>query len=83
MARTVLDVNKMDVLKNDRGVATDKDLAAAAGISTTTLVSLRKGKPFDSKTLDRLAAVLKCSPIDLITVAEGERELFSLALVAQ
>lgn len=82
MARTILDANKMDILKHERGIATDKELAAMAGISTTTLVSLRKGKPFDSKTLDRLAVVLACSPIDLITVEEGEQELFSLAPVA-
>ena len=83
MPRTVLDVNKMDVLKHEAGITTDKELADRADMSTTTLVSLRKGRPFDSKTLDRLASVLQCNPLDLITVAEGEKELFSPAPAAR
>lgn len=80
MPRTIIDFRKVDVLKEKAGLLSDRQLADAAGISVNTLTNVvRKGRPFDSKTLDRLALALRCSPMDLQTVAEGYTEPFSQA----
>lgn len=76
--RTVIDPARLDVAKERAGILTDKELAERTGMSTNTLVRLRKGLTFDSGTLDRLAEALQCSPIDLL-VAEGAPEPFSRA----
>lgn len=78
--RTIIDPGKIDKLKGDAGILSDRQLAELAGINVNTFTNVvRKGKPFDSKTLDRLATALRCSPLDLQTVAQGRTELFSQA----
>jgi len=78
MIRTVIDPLRLDEAKRLAGILTDKELADKAGMSTNTLVRLRKGMKFDSATLDRLAMVLGCAPIDLL-VSEGAPAPFSQA----
>ena len=80
MTRTIIDPTKVDYLKDKAGILSDRQLADAAGINVNTLTNVvRKGKSFDSKTLDRLAVALRCSPVDLQTVSDGTPEPFSQA----
>ena len=80
MTRTIIDPRKVDYLKERAGMLSDRQLAEAAGINVNTLTNVvRKGKSFDSKTLDRLAMALRCSPMDLQTVSDGTPAPFSQA----
>jgi DNA-binding Xre family transcriptional regulator len=82
--RTYIDAVKVDYFKNREGIVSDRELAVKAGIGINTLTSaVRKGRPFDSTTLDKLAAALACTPLDLTTVEGTAPELFSRALAAE
>lgn len=43
-----------------------KGLAELTGMTETTISRLLSGKPFTSSTLEKLAKVLDCSPVDLV-----------------
>ncbi len=82
LSRTVIDPVKVDFLKEREEILSDRQLAKAANINANTLTNVvRKGRSFDSKTLDSLAKALRCNPIDLQTVVEDAPELFSPAVV--
>lgn len=82
LIRTYIDEVKLDQMKRIAGIETDKDLADLTGMSTNTIVRLRKGMKYDSVTLDRLATVLGCAPVDLI-VSDGAPPPFSPAPAAE
>jgi len=80
--RLIVDSEKMDELKRKAKIKSDRELAELSGLNVNTIVSYRKGKPFDSSKLADLAMALRCSPIDLQTIVENGQpvpEPFSLA----
>lgn len=82
--RLIVDSAKMDYMKQQAGIKSDKDLAEKSKINANTITNYRKGKPFDSQKLAELAKALGCNPIDLQTVVENGQavpDAFSLAPV--
>lgn len=74
--RTIIDARNVDRLKLKRGIFSDRQLAVAAGLHRNTLNNvLRRGRPWSSVTLDQLAKVLRCNPLDLqVQVPDEEVE---------
>jgi len=82
--RLIVDSAKMDYLKRKIGIDSDRELAERSGLNQNTISRYRRGLPFDSSNLAKLARALECNPIDLQTVVEnGEAvpEAFLLAPV--
>ena len=57
---------RLDIAMAVAGIKTDEDLAKRAGIDKRTLWNARKLGVVSFGVLARVAAVLKCNPIDLL-----------------
>ena len=54
---------------------TKTQLRLAVGLSTVTLARMNKGEKIRSGTLRRISEFLKCSPNDVVDVAESRKSL--------
>ena len=56
----------------ERKLMTIRELAAAAGVSTNTIVRLERGFPAEFRTVRKLAAALGVEPTALMGPEQGE-----------
>ena len=75
----IIDRKRVDLLMERAQIKSYRKLAQAAGIHENTIFNVLRGAAFDSNTAKRLALVLHCNPIDLMT-AEGFPDPNSVAL---
>lgn len=66
--RLLVDWKRVRIYMAIRDIRTDTQLCELTGLHRETVIDLKKGiKAFDSRTVERLAAVLGCNPLDLMT----------------
>ena len=68
-----MNYNKLWKLLIDRHM-TKTEMRLAVGLSTVTLARMNKGEEIRSGTLRRICEFFKCSPNDVVDVAECQRK---------
>lgn len=81
MPEIKIDSRKVKQLMAERKIDSIRALAEAANLHPNTVYNVMDSEKFDSKTLARLAAALRCQPQDLLTWSGFAPEPFSLAPV--
>ena len=70
MGKLIIDRERIDILMRSAEIDTYVELAKRAQLHPNTLTKILKGEKWQSETVEKLASVLECNPIDLL-VAVG------------
>jgi lambda repressor-like predicted transcriptional regulator len=70
MKTLVIDRERVEILMKREGIQTFRELSEKSGLHKNTLTKVLSGQTWDSRTVEKLAGALNCSPIDLQT-AQG------------
>ena len=67
-----IDSRAVELMMFRRDIPTQIELARRSGLHVVTITRLlREDRPFTSDSVDKLAAALECSPLDLLSADGG------------
>ena len=66
MGKLIIDRERIDILMRSAEIDTYVELAKRAQLHPNTLTKILKGEKWQSETVEKLASVLECNPIDLL-----------------